>query len=725
VAQTQNSKDMLLGCLSTVCHLLHRPHSPASLVAGLPLVDNQLTPSLFIRACERIGFNASLVTRPISEIPADILPCILLLKDHQALVLTAIDDSLDSCTVIDPSKPDKENHYSIDIHSLNQKYTGQTLYVRNQFSIADRRPASQQEPRHKESAKHWVKSTLKYSTGIYRDVIIASVMINLFVLANPLFVMNVYDRVVPNNATETLWVLAIGVALVFLFDFLIKALRSHFIEVAGKKLDIILSAKLFQKALGIHYQHIPPSVGGFAQNIREFDHIRSFFSSVTITTLVDFPFALLFLLVIFSIGGPIVAAPVIAAILILGYGVYAQHPLKKAIERSQIAFVKKNANLIESIQSLETIRAFNAEGQRQSQWEENVAYLSRNQVHIRRISNSVSQFSGFLTQLTGVVIIIIGVYQITEHEMSMGALIACVLLGSRAVAPMAQAANLIAQFEQTKQSLDSLNQIINLPDDQKADSRYIYRPEFDGKIQLKQVSFSYPNQNQPILSDINIEINAGERVALIGKVGSGKSTLGKILMGLYTPKTGQVLFDGLDQQQINPADCRNNIAYVPQDVQVFSGTLRDNIALKAPYTPDEEVLRVSDISLLSQFANHHPEGYSLMIGERGEGLSGGQRQQLAIARALINDPPIVFMDECTSAMDNQTEQAIIQQFDKHLQGKTLLLSTHRASLLNLVDRIIVLDQGKVIADGPKEQVMDALKRGLLRTPTQSSRTAGA
>jgi len=713
-----NSKDRLLCCLSVVCNLLHRPHSPSSLTAGLPLVENQLTPSLFIRACERIGFNASLITRSLPEIPQEVLPCVLLLKDQEAVVLTAIDDDRTSFTVIDPSKPDESSHCSLDINDLKERYTGQCLYVKAQFNVNDHRLNASGE-KQTNTAKHWVKNTLVYSKSIYRDVLIASIMINLFVLANPLFVMNVYDRVVPNNAVETLWVLATGVGIVFFFDFLIKTLRSHFIEIAGKKLDVILSAKLFQKALGIHFQYVPPSVGGFAQNIREFDHVRSFFSSVTITTLVDFPFALLFLLVIFSLGGPIVLAPLTAALLILCYGFYAQWPLKKAIEKSQAAYVKKNANLIESIQSLETIRSFNAEGQRQSQWEENVSFLSQSQVVIRKISNSVSQVSGFLTQLTGVSIVIIGVYLITEHEMSMGALIACVLLGSRAVAPMAQAANLIAQFEQTKQAVESLNQILNLPNDQQPDSRYIYRPGLKGNIEFKDVTFAYPNQSQPILSNINLKIIAGERIALIGKVGSGKSTLGKLLMGLFTPQQGQILFDHLDQQQINPSDCRNNIAYVPQNIQVLSGTLRDNIALKAPYSPDEEILRVSEISLLSEFANHHPEGYSMAIGERGEGLSGGQCQQLAIARALVNDPPIIFMDECTSAMDNQTEQAIINQFGKHLNDKTLILSTHRASLLNLVDRIVVLDNGRIIADGPKTQVMDALKRGLLRSAPQT------
>lgn len=720
MANSYNNNDMLLGCLTAVCHILHRPHSPVSLIAGLPLVDNQLTPSLFIRACERIDFNASLVTRPIQEIPSDILPCVLLLKDHKAYVLTAIDQDVDSYTVIDPSKDDGMTHSSLSYADLKDLYTGQCLYIKPQFRVTHELPSANNEGTTSTTeTKHWLRNTLKYSKSIYRDVIIASIMINLFVLANPLFVMNVYDRVVPNNAVETLWVLASGVAIVFIFDFIIKSLRNHFIEVAGKKLDVILSAKLFQKALGIHFQHIPPSVGGFAQHIKEFDHVRSFFSSITIATLVDFPFAILFLVVIFTLGGPIVLAPLVAALLILAYGYYAQWPLKRAIEKTQMAHVKKSANLIESIQSLETIRSFNAEGQRQSQWEENVAFLSKNQVNIRRISNSVSQLSSFFVQLAGVAIIIIGVYQITEHEMSMGALIACVLLGSRAVAPMAQAANLIAQFEQTKQAISSLDQIIDLPDDQKSDSRYIYRPELKGAIEFKDVQFTYPGQSQPTLSKINIKIKAGERVALIGKVGSGKSTLGKLLMGLFNPSQGQILLDGLDQQQINPSDCRNNIAYVPQDVQVFSGTLRENIALKAPFSPDEEILRVAEISLLSEFANLHPQGYSMTIGERGEGLSGGQRQQLAISRSLVNDPPIIFMDECTSAMDNQTEQAVLQQFDQHLKDKTLILSTHRASLLNLVDRIIVLDQGHIIADGPKAQVMDALKRGLLRSASQT------
>ena len=346
---------MLLGCLSVVCELLHKPHSPNALTAGLPLVDDQLTPSLFVRACERIGFNTSLVSRSLSEIPREVLPCVLLLEDHQALVLTAIENSPETFMVIDPSEQEQTNHKAYSRVELEERYTGQCFYIRNQFSIADTDKAHELKEEKSHKAKNWILNTLKYSRTIYRDVILASIMINVFILANPLFVMNVYDRVVPNNAVETLWVLASGVAIVFFFDFLIKALRSHYIEVAGKKLDIILSAKLFQKALGVHYQHIPTSVGGYAQNIREFDHVRGFFSSVTITTLVDFPFAILFLIVIFSLGGPIVIAPITAALLILAYGYFVQWPLRKAIEQSQVAYVKKNANLIESIQSLSLI----------------------------------------------------------------------------------------------------------------------------------------------------------------------------------------------------------------------------------------------------------------------------------------------------------------------------------------------------------------------------------
>lgn len=715
MAQNYNKQDSLLASLIEVCNLLHCPQSPHTLTAGLPLIENRLTPNLFIRACERAGLTSSLVNRPLEEIPESVLPCVLLLQDQQAVVLKDIDydpqGSAIAFNIYDPSKSTSDPLQTVEANELKALYQGQCLYIKQSYSPSDDK-ASQ------EDTKHWLKNTLKFSKNIYRDVIIASLMINLFVLANPLFVMNVYDRVVPNNAEETLWVLATGVAIVFGFDLLIKSLRSHFIEVAGKKLDIILSARLFQKAIGIHFQHLPRSVGAFAQNIREFDHVRNFFSSVTITTLVDFPFAILFILVIASLGGMIALAPLTAALFILCYGFIKQRPLQKAIEQSQSAYAQKSSNLIESIQSLETVRVFNAEGQRQSQWEDNVSFLSSQQVEIKRLSNAIQQMSGFVTQITGVIVVIIGAYQITEHEMSMGALIACVLLASRAVAPMAQAANLIAQYEQTKQSVESLNQMLTLPQDQPVGKKYIYRQQFEGNVELKQVSFNYPDQKQPTLNNINLKIQSGEKVALIGRIGSGKSTLGKLLMGLYSPSQGQILFDGLDQQQINPSDCRNNIAYVPQEIQVFSGDLRQNIAIKAPFIPDEEVLRVADISLLSEFANHHPEGYSLTIGERGEGLSGGQKQQLAIARALVNDPPIVFMDECTSAMDNQSEQAIIKQFETHLQDKTLILSTHRASLLKLVDRIIVLEQGHIIADGPKAQVMDALKRGLLRAPVQ-------
>ncbi|NOQ79316.1 MAG: type I secretion system permease/ATPase [Gammaproteobacteria bacterium] len=697
--------DPLLECLLIITKLHNSPRTVDELVAGLPLVNNKLTPELFIRATKRADLDSKIVYRPIKRIPTLVLPVILVLKDNQACILEQINLQTNQAKIIQPIA-DEHTSLLISIDELSEKYSGYAFFITEEFQFDSRSPEVLLT--HK---KHWFWGTIWNSAGIYRDVLFASFFINLFVIASPLFVMNIYDRVVPNNAIETLWVMAAGVSLVFFFDFILKIVRGHHLETAGKKADIILSALIFEKVMSLKMEVMPESVGAFSSNLKEFDSVRNFLTSVTMTTFIDFPFFILFLMTISYIAGQLVLIPVAAVVIILVYGFLVHFPLKKLVESTYRANSQKNATLIESLSSVETIKSFNAEGMIQRRWEQAGGFIAKQGVKARTLSNSINYVSAFIQQMAMVATIIFGVYLIAENELTMGALIATVMLSSRAIQPMAQVANLTANYQQTKTALSSLNDIMLMPVERDEKKSYVHRATFKGGLEFKNVSFSYPGQEDKALSNISLTINPGEKVAFIGRIGSGKTTLEKLIMGLYSPTEGSVKIDDLDLNQIDPANLRRNIGYVPQDIDLFHGTVRENIALKAPFIPGAEIIRVADIAGVNHFVNKHPAGFDMKVGERGNGLSGGQRQSVAIARSLIMSPPILLMDEPSNAMDNATEAEFLAKLKSEISDRTFVLVTHRASLLKLVDRIVVVEQGAVVADGPKEQVLDALKQG--------------
>lgn len=697
--------DPLLECLLIITKLHHSPRTADELVAGLPLINDKLTPELFVRATKRANLESKIVYRSIKRIPALVLPVILVLEDNQACILEEIDLKNNKVKIIQPLA-DEHTVLSLPIEDLEKIYSGYAFFISDEFKFDSRSPEVLLT--HK---KHWFWGTIWNSAAIYRDVLLASLFINLFVIANPLFVMNIYDRVVPNNAIETLWVMAIGVSIVFLFDYILKIVRSHFLETAGKKADIILSALIFEKVMSLKMEVMPESVGAFSSNLKEFDSVRNFLTSVTMTTFIDLPFFAFFMITISYVAGQLVLIPITAVLIILVYGFLVHFPLRKVVESTYRANAQKSATLIESLSSVETIKAFNAEGLMQRRWEQAGGFIAKQGVKARTLSNSINFTSGFVQQMATVVTIIFGVYLIAENQLTMGALIATVMLSSRAIQPMAQVANLTANYQQTKTALSSLNDIMSMPVERDDSKSYIHRAMFKGSLEFKNVSFSYPGQEDKALSDISLKINAGEKVAFIGRIGSGKTTLEKLIMGLYSPTEGSVKIDDLDIQQIDPANLRRNIGYVPQDIDLFHGTIKENIALKAPYVPSTEIVRVAAVSGVDHFVNKHPSGFDMRIGERGEGLSGGQRQSVAIARALVMSPPILLMDEPSNSMDNATEAELLANIQSEIKDRTFILVTHRASLLKLVDRIVVVEQGAIVADGPKEQVLEALKQG--------------
>ncbi|MCU7945320.1 MAG: type I secretion system permease/ATPase [Candidatus Thiodiazotropha sp. (ex Cardiolucina cf. quadrata)] len=695
--------DPLLDCLVFLTRFYGTTHSHEALRAGLPLEYNRLTPELFLRAAERAELSARIVRRPLKKISSLVLPVVLLLKGRQSCILVENDKDRDLLTIVQPESG--EGSHQISREALEQEYAGYAIFIRAEHRFDDRSPEVLRL-----RSRHWFWGTLVKSWRIYRDVLVSSLLINSFALASPLFIMNVYDRVVPNNAIETLWVLAIGVMIVYTFDVVMRTLRGYFIDIAGKKSDILLSASLFERVLGIKMSARPPSVGAFANNLREFESIRDFITSATVVTLVDLPFVVLFLLVIWLVGGPLVIVPAVCIPLVIIYGLLIQSPLRRSVEATYRASAQKGATLIESLTAVETIKHLGAESIVQRKWEQLTGHIAKWGVRSRLLSASVTNVAIFFQQVAQVGIVVLGVYLISEGEISMGALIAGVILVGRAMAPMAQVANLTVRYYQAKTALDSLNSIMELPIERPEGKIFVSRERFQGDIELDDITFAYPGEEKVALNHVSLHVSSGEKVAIIGKVGSGKTTIEKLIQGLYDPNSGAVCIDGTDLRQIDPADLRRSIGYVPQDIMLFYGSVRENIVLGAPYADDSDILKVAEIAGVTEFVNQHPHGFDMQVGERGEHLSGGQRQAIAIARALLLDPPVLLLDEPSNSMDNSTEAMLKRKLADYAKEKTLILVTHRTSLLDLVDRLIVIDAGRVIADGPKEQVIEALKQ---------------
>lgn len=706
--------DPLLQCLVLFTQIYHKPFTAEALMAGLPtapwggalrLYSLKSSKGLFARAASRAGLKSTLIHRKLSDISPLQLPMILLLENSHACILDSISADKKTCKIILPAEEALEE--SVPMEMLSGEYTGFAFLIKKPF-VYNESDTLTLNVKH----KHWFWDTLKLSKNIYRDVIYATVLVNLFVLASPLFTMSVYDRVIPNNATETLWVFAIGVLVVYVLDTFLKFTRAMLLESAGKKSDIIMSSIIFEKVLDLKMASHPKSVGSFASNLKDFDSIRSFLTNATLTALVDFPFAVLFLLVIGYIGGWMVVVPIVMMFLILGYALFMRNTLRESIEETHKSSAAKSSILIEALQNIETLKTLGASGQVQWAWEEATGEIAQKSLKSRLISNSISTVTGFLTQLTTVLLVIVGVYMIGEHELTMGGLIAIIIIAGRTVAPMGQAAALISNYSDAKTAYDAIEGIISQPSERPHGKKFITRPELKGEIEFKNVSFAYDESDHSALKNISFTIKPGEKVAIIGRIGSGKSTVSKLLLHLYEPSEGSILLDGIDIKQIDPADLRKNISYVSQDITLFKGSVKDNIAYRSTRASDEQMIRASMISGADEFIRKHPKGYEMAIGERGMGLSGGQRQSIGIARALLFESPIVIMDEPTNAMDQLSENRLMTNLKSYLEDKTAILITQKNTVLPLVDRVIVMNEGKIHLDGPRDQVIAKLSGGV-------------
>ena len=696
--------DTLLECLLVVVHAHGGTLSRQAAIDGLPLVNNRLTPSLFRRAAKRAGFTSNVVRKPLDQLNPALFPAVLLLDGEEACILLGWKDDGQTARLVFPELGEAEASLTRD--ELAARYSGIAILARPEFRFDARTP---EVGRVKQ--RHWFWGTLADNRPLYRDVMLAAFMINLFAIAMPLFTMNVYDRVVPNHAIETMWMLAVGMVIVLVADAVLRTMRGYFIDLAGSRVDVRLSAYIMERVLGLRLENRPLSAGSFASNLRSFETIRDFITSATVTAFIDLPFALIFLVVIGWISWPLILPILFGMLLLVAFALTIHHKMHELSETTYRASAMRNATLVESLVGLEAIKALGAESVMQRKWESSANFLSRVGAQLRLLSSSTINGAMWAQQFVNVMVVVIGVYLISDAQLTLGGLIACTMLASRAMAPIGQVAGLLTQYHNAATSLKSLDDILQQPVERPADSNFVTRQHFSGDIEFKEVDFNYPGQDMAALRNVSLKIHAGEHVAILGRVGSGKTTLEKLILGLYQPTSGAVLVDGVDLRQLDPAELRRNVGYVPQDVMLFYGSLRDNLTISCPAADDAAVLRAAEVGGILEFVNSHPRGFDMTVGERGESLSGGQRQAVAIARAAINEPPILLMDEPTGSMDHSSEEEVKQRLRTYAAGKTLIVVTHRTSLLDLVDRIIVIDAGKIVADGPKTQVVEALRQG--------------
>lgn len=695
--------DILAECLIVVARHYSLPATTHSLKAGLPLDGERLTPDLLERAATRAGFNSRLDKFSLADIPQSLCPAILLLKSGDACVYLGRQQD-GSARVIYPQFL-RETTVE-DFKTLEQNYVGyaQLLQPKLIQGVKENVSAASRDV-------HWFWSAVRGNSSVYRDAVVAAFFINLFALAVPLFTMNVYDRVVPNLAIDTLWVLAVGVIGIVIADYVLKALRAHFLDLASRRIDVDLSAKIMEQALGLRLEYRPASVGSFAVSLRSFETLRDFLASATMTTLIDLPFALLFMAVIAWVAWPLVLPVAFAILVILLFASVRRYRLRTLTESAYEAGALRNATLIESLSGIDTLKAMAAESVMQTKWEQSTRYLSSITFQLRLATLSVTHFFMACQQLTTVAVIVVGVFLIAQGELTMGGLIASTMLAGRCIAPIGQAAGLITQAHNARVAMNNLDELFDMPTDRREQGAFLQRDSFKGELAFNKVTFAYPNSVAVSLAEASFRIEPGEKVGILGRIGSGKSTVAKLALGLYEPVEGAVLADGIDLRQLDPSEFRASVGYVPQDITLFRGTLRENLTLSRHGVEDADLVRAAQQAGLLDFVNRHPLGFDMPIGERGDSVSGGQRKAIAIARALINEPQILLLDEPTGSMDNATEALVKKGLKAYKPGHTLVLVTHRTAMLELVDRLIVIDGGKIVADGARDTVLESLRSG--------------
>lgn len=705
--------DSLLAGVCWLCDHFERQTTLESLYAGLPR-DRKLRPSLVTRMLEQAGIGAGWVKRRPAELSSYLFPLLLLFRNGEARILVARRGEEFELVVPEAGG----GTITMSAAELQEHYLGYALLARPK-AVKDSRT---EIPRAEAGKGHWLFSTLWKYRRFYFSAALATFLINVLALASTFFIMNVYDRVVPNQAYVTLWSLAVGVMVAIGFEFTSRQVRAYLIDNAGKKADLILGTILFRQLLEVRLEHKPASAGSFANQFREFESVRDFITSASLATLADLPFCMLFVFVLFIIGGPLALVPLGAMIVLLGLCAYIQLPLSRYMKENLREASQKHGLLIEAIEGVETLKAVRAEGSMLRRWEDFSAQLAASAIKTKALSNMAGNSVSLITQLNTVVMVLWGVYRIGDGDLTQGGLVGMVLLSGRALAPLASSVGLAVRYQQAKTALHSLNQLMAIPTVRDTQRRYLEAPK-NATLSLRKLKFSYPAppmQPRPlVLNNINLSIKHGERVAIVGSIGSGKSTLLRLIARLYQPVEGQVLINGIDAEQIDPADWSSTVGFVGQDTRLFFGSLRENLLIGNPSATSEELLNVVQLTGLDSVVVNHPLGFDRPVGEMGQALSGGQRQLVALARSLLLHPQVLLLDEPTSGMDMQTERLFLQRLEVATQGRTVVVVTHRFSVLEQVDRLIVVDAGQIVADGPKDEVLRALQANNSPAPNKA------
>ena len=697
--------DPVLDCLTYLAREADRPSSPVLLRAGLALDDTGSLPFHQIEpALDQVGMRGHPTSRRLKGWPSRQLPAIIELTENRAAVML---DMRDRDVLL--YAPGMAEPVWVPLAELESVYAGQAVFVE-----AD--PTKEREgerPWDKAKRTHWFWSEVYKIRREFWPVMLAALIVNLLSLAVPLFTMNVYDRVIPNKAVSTLWVLALGVGIALVFDFVLRLARSQLIDEIGRKLDAKLSQKLFEKVMNLPMADRQGSTGAFARRVSEYEMVRDFFASTTVVLGVDVVFLFLFLILITVIGGWLVMVPITGIAIMFIAGISLQKAMGRAALDAQADASLQHSVLVESIAGAETLKSARAEGQMLGRWRRYSAMTAVTQERMRRLTSVAVNLAGIASQMMSIGLLIGGFYQFNEGNMTMGGIIAIVMLAARAISPIGQLAFVITRGKQAIATLNSLQMLMEANDERKNALRSIVPEIRAGSIELSNVEFQYPGASRNSLSALNLSIKPGERIGIIGRVASGKSTLGRILCGLYVPTGGTMTVDALDSRQYHPHQLRDAFRFVGQDADLFSGSVRDNLMLGAAQADDNQLIDAVVRSGADIFLSRDAAGFDLQVGERGSNLSGGQRSLLVLARALVRPSKMLFLDEPTGSLDTQTELYFIEHLKTALApDQTLIVATHRHNMLSIVDRLLVIDGGRVLADGPRDEVLATLQNSV-------------